>query len=199
MEIRAAHVHKSYGGIAVLRDVPFSAGPGVTCVEGPSGSGKTTLLRLLLGLEKPDGGSISGADCLHWAVVFQEDRLLEHLDAAGNLRFALGADFRPWEAAQLLAELGLPAAEGKPAGEYSGGMKRRLALARALLAESDALALDEPFSGLDRESRARAEEAVRRRTAGKPVLLVTHDPGDAARFRAPVIRLERISGGCSEK
>ena len=99
MEIRAAHVHKSYGGIAVLRDVTFSAGPGVTCVEGPSGSGKTTLLRLLLGLEKPDGGSISGADCLHWAVVFQEDRLLEHLDAAGNLRFALGADFRPWEAA----------------------------------------------------------------------------------------------------
>ena len=168
MEIHAAHVDKSYGGIAVLRDVTFSAGPGVTCVEGPSGSGKTTLLRLLLGLEKPDGGTISGADCLHWAAVFQEDRLLEHLDAAGNLRFALGADFRPREAAQLLAE-------------------------------NDALALDEPFSGLDRESRARAEEAVRRRTAGKPVLLVTHDPGDAARFRAPVIRLERISGGCSEK
>ena len=184
MEIHAAHVDKSYGGIAVLRDVTFSAGPGVTCVEGPSGSGKTTLLRLLLGLEKPDGGSISGAGCLHWAVVFQEDRLLEHLDAAGNLRFALGADFRPWEAAQLLAELGLPAAEGKPAGEYSGGMKRRLALARALLAESDALALDEPFSGLDRESRARAEEAVRRRTAGKPVLLVTHDPAGAPRSEA---------------
>ncbi len=128
MEIHAAHVDKSYGGIAVLRDVTFSAGPGVTCVEGPSGSGKTTLLRLLLGLEKPDGGTISGADCLHWAAVFQEDRLLEHLDAAGNLRFALGADFRPREAAQLLAELGLPAAEGKPAGEYSGGMKRRLLL-----------------------------------------------------------------------
>lgn len=194
MEICVKHLHKSYGETPVLRDVTFSAGSEIICVEGPSGAGKTTLLRLLLGLEKPDGGSISGAERLRWAAVFQEDRLLEHLDAAGNLRFALGADFRPQAAAELLADLGLPAVNGKPAREYSGGMKRRLALARALLAKSDALVLDEPFSGLDEESRARAEAVVRRRTAGKPVFLVTHDSGGADRFRASVFRLEKLSG-----
>jgi NitT/TauT family transport system ATP-binding protein len=68
-------------------------------------------------------------------------------------------------------------------------MKRRLALARALLAESDALALDEPFTGLDGDNRARALSCVRGASAGKPVLLVTHDAGDAADLSARVVTL----------
>ncbi len=69
-------------------------------------------------------------------------------------------------------------------------MKRRLALARALLAESDALALDEPFTGLDRESRERAIAAIRRCAAGKPVLLVTHEESDAQALGAEVLTLD---------
>ena len=80
---------KAYHGRPVLQNLSFAAGVGITAIWAPSGAGKTTLLRLLLGLEKPDGGRLVGTD-LRWSAVFQEERLLEGLDAAGNLRFALG-------------------------------------------------------------------------------------------------------------
>ena len=188
--VTVEHLWKSYGGEPVLRDVSFAAGDGqATCVMAPSGAGKTTLLRILLGLEVPDEGRVVQPKGCRWAAVFQEDRLLEQLDAMGNLRFALGPELDGAEAAALLEELGLGSAAGKPVREFSGGMKRRLALARALLASFDALALDEPFTGLDRENRDRCLACIRRRTAGKIVLLVTHDPLDAEGLDANIIRL----------
>ena len=111
VEIQVNHLYKSYGGVPVLRDVTFTAGPGVTCVMAPSGAGKTTLLHILLGMESGDSGTITGREC-RWAAVFQEDRLLEHLDAAGNLRFVLGREYDTARAAALLMELGLGAAGG---------------------------------------------------------------------------------------
>ena len=189
MELQVHNLCKSYGGETVLRDVSFTAGPGVTCLMAPSGAGKTTLLRILLGLETADSGTMRmPADC-RWAAVFQEDRLLEQLDAMGNLRFVLGKGFREAAAAALLAELGLGDVGGKPVRDFSGGMKRRLALARALLAPSDALALDEPFTGLDEENRARCQALLRRAGEEKPVLLVTHDPADAQALDAAVVKL----------
>ena len=107
----------------------------------------------------------------------------------GNLRFVLGPELDISRAAALLEELGLGDVGAKPVREFSGGMKRRLSLARALLAPSDALALDEPFTGLDGENRARALACVLEASAEKPVLLVTHDASDAADLRAEVIRL----------
>lgn len=98
--------------------------------------GKTTLLRILLGLEAADSGTVSGLENCRWAAVFQEDRLLEQLDAAGNLRFILGRDYDSVQAAAMLAELGLGDVNGKPVRAFSGGMRRRLALARALLARA---------------------------------------------------------------
>ena len=175
MEVQVHKLCKSYGGETVLRDVSFTAGPGVTCLMAPSGAGKTTLLRILLGLETADSGTMRiPADC-RWAAAFQEDRLLEQLDAMGNLRFVLGKDFREAAAAALLAELGLGDVGGKPVRDFSGGMKRRLALARALLAPFDLLALDEPFTGLDGDNRDRAWRCVLDRTAGRTVLLVSHE------------------------
>ena len=175
MEIVVRDLCKSYVGRLVLDHVTFTAGPGVTWLRDPSGTGKTTLLRILLGLEQADSGAVSGLEGKHLAAVFQEDRLLEHLDAQGNMRFVLGPAYGEAFALSLLAELGLAGEAGKAVRAYSGGMKRRLALARALLAPSDALVLDEPFAGLDSENRCRCLEAIRRRTDGKPVLLVTHD------------------------
>ena len=139
MELRVEDLRKSYGGAAVLQGVSFTAEIGLTRVTGSSGIGKTTLLRILLGLERADGGT-TNADRFRWAAVFQEDRLLEQLDAAGNLRFALGAAYDEAAARALLAELGLGEVGDKRVRDWSGGMKRRLALARALLAPSDALA-----------------------------------------------------------
>ena len=189
MELQVHNLCKSYGGETVLRDVTFIAGPGVTCLMAPSGTGKTTLLRILLGLETADSGAVRiPADC-RWAAVFQEDRLLEQLDAMGNLRFVLGKGFREAAADALLAELGLGDVGNKPVRDFSGGMKRRLSLARALLAPSDILALDEPFTGLDGENRARALACVGRAATEKPVLLVTHDEADAADLDAALLRL----------
>lgn len=187
-QIRAEGLWKAYRGVWVLQDVTFAAGVGVTCVMAPSGAGKTTLLRVLLGLERPDRGRVV-LPAGPLAAVFQEDRLLEQLNALGNLRFVLGPALEVPAAETLLAELGLEEAADKPVRDWSGGMRRRLALARALLAPSAALLLDEPFTGLDRDSRERAWMCIRRRTADKPVLLVTHDPADAAGLEAQIIRL----------
>ena len=188
MEVQVQNLCKSFGGERVLENVTFAAGPGVTCLMAPSGAGKTTLLRILLGLERADSGTVTLPEHCRWSAVFQEDRLLEHLDAMGNLRFVLGAALDEPAAGALLTELGLGDTAGKPVREFSGGMKRRLALARALLAPSDALALDEPFTGLDEENRARCLALIRR-AAEKPVLLVTHDPADAKSLGAAVYKL----------
>ena len=175
MRISVEHLGKSYHGTPVLRDVTFTAGPGITCVMAPSGVGKTTLLRLLLGLETPDEGSVRLPENCRWAAVFQEDRLLEHLDAWGNLHL-IGTRQGEARAAAMLAELGLAETAERPVREYSGGMRRRLAL-------------DEPFSGLVDDNRAVCRAVLQRETVGKPVLLVTHDEDDAAGLDARIIRL----------
>ena len=118
MELRVEDLRKSYGGTAVLQGVSFTAEIGLTRVTGSSGIGKTTLLRILLGLESPDGGA-TNAGRFRWAAVFQEDRLLEQLDAAGNLRFALGAAYDEAAARALLTELGLGEVGGKRVRDWS--------------------------------------------------------------------------------
>ena len=174
MELRVEHLCKRYGENAVLDDISFTARVGVTRLLGPSGIGKTTLLRVLLGLETPDSGTVNG-DKFRWTAVFQENRLLEGLDAEGNLRFVLGANYNAAAAQALLEKLGLGDVGKKKVRDYSGGMQRRLALARALLAPSDALALDEPFTGLDADNRAAAQRCVARAAREKIVLLVSHE------------------------
>ena len=188
MELR--NISKSYHGRPVLQNVSFTIEPGVTALWAPSGAGKTTLLRILLGLERPDSGELLGT-------VFQEDRLLDGLDAMGNLRFALGSGWDEAAARRLLAELGLSDAEDRPVREWSGGMKRRLALARALLADAEAIALDEPFAGLDAENRRHGAECIARRAETTPVLLVTHDRADLEALNARIIELRQgeIRGG----
>ena len=123
MEIAVKHLCKSFGGRTVLRDLTFTAGPGITAVMAPSGTGKTTLLRILLGLERPDSGTVEGLAGKRLSAVFQEDRLLEHLSADGNLRFVLGRAYDPAAARALLDRLGLPDTGSQPVREFSGGMK----------------------------------------------------------------------------
>lgn len=177
MELVVTDLKKSYDGRPVLDGLSFTAPVGLTRIVGDSGIGKTTLLRILLGLERADSGTSAPRD-LRWAAVFQEDRLLEHMDAAGNLRFAIGAAYDGQEAARLLEELGIGDVGEKKVRDYSGGMKRRLALARALLAPCDALALDEPFTGLDAGNRDIALSCILRAAEKKIVLLAAHEALD---------------------
>ncbi len=145
---------------------------------GASGSGKTTLLNILMGLEKPDAGSVHMPDGLKISAVFQENRLLENMTAAANIR--LVANVSTQEIHQLLLDMGIEKDSlDQPVQTYSGGMKRRVAIARALLSDYDLLLLDEPYKGLDEGTRQQVIAQVLRMTEGKTVLMVTHDPEDA--------------------
>ncbi|MBQ7455825.1 MAG: ABC transporter ATP-binding protein [Clostridia bacterium] len=182
------HIEKSFGGKAVLRDVSLDIPAGVTCLMGVSGSGKTTLLRILLGLETPDGGAVENRPA-RMAVLFQEDRLVEPLTVRANLRLALGEAFDAAKAEACLVSLGLTGALGLTVSTLSGGMKRRVALCRALLCDAPLLVLDEPFKGLDEENRLRAIDAVRADSLRRPALVVTHDARECDLLGGRVIRL----------
>jgi len=178
--LEAIGLSKSFDGKTVLQNVSCRLEKGVHySLMGPSGCGKTTLLNLFLGLIKPDEGVIRRAPDMKMSAVFQENRLLEHMTAAANVSLVSKAS--PAEIEALLLELGISSESlPQPVSTYSGGMKRRVALARALLAEYDVLLLDEPYKGLDAETRDRVMNTVRKRTKGKTVLLITHDLEETA-------------------
>ena len=186
MELRVEDLRKSYGGTAVLQGVSFTAEIGLTRVTGSSGIGKTTLLRILLGLESPDGGA-TNADCFRWAAVFQEDRLLEGYDVLTNLRFVCRQRLSDAELSAYAAALLPQNALFQPVCEFSGGMKRRLSLLRALLVPFDLLILDEPFNGLDSENRKKAAALVRNRAQDKILLFAAHTQEDAALLGAEIL------------
>ena len=180
--LEAINVSKAFDGHPVIRDFSARFAPGSrTCLMGPSGCGKTTLLRLLMGLEAPDSGRVCIPEGTRFSAVFQEDRLLNRLTAAGNVRLA--ARVPAAQAEKLLLALGIPAESlSQPVSAFSGGMKRRVALCRALLAEYDVLTLDEPYKGLDEETRERVMRLVEEHTAGRTVILVTHAPEEAVGY-----------------
>jgi len=177
--MEAIRVSKSFDGKSVIQDYSFYLEDGVHyALMGPSGCGKTTLLNLLMGLMKPDSGSIRTKEGLRISAVFQEDRLLRQMTAAANNELVNPSAHD--RAETLLLELGItPESLPQPVSTYSGGMKRRVALARALLADFDVLFLDEPYKGLDEETRDRVMKIVARYTEGKTVVLVTHDSQEA--------------------
>ena len=192
MNLELKDVSKAYGDNAVLVRFSHTFPEGsVTAIEGRSGCGKTTLLRLIAGLEPPDAGTITGVPQGGLSMVFQEDRLPPQLTAAGCLRAVLRrAPGRDTMIDAALAALGLSDALDQPVREFSGGMRRRVALARALLYPSGLVLLDEPFKGLDADTRRRAVDFARPLLAGRTVLLVTHDPADAEAFDAARLALE---------
>ena len=190
--IRLVDVCKQFDGKTVLEHFHLHLEKGQHyALMGPSGSGKTTLLNLLMGLTKPDSGQIELQPGLRISAVFQENRLLEGMTAEANIR--LVAPESAQNARNLLLELGIEEESlPLPVRAYSGGMKRRAAIARALLAQYDLLLLDEPYKGLDEDTRQQVQTIVERMTAGKTVLMVTHDPEDAAGHR--LIELKNGAG-----
>ena len=179
MDIRLEHLSKSFGEKQLLRELNavFPEGS-VSAVLAPSGKGKTTLLRILLGLEKADGGTVSGMP-EKISVLFQEDRLFPQLDAAQNIRALAPADVGEREISALLEKLGIGEALHRDVKVLSGGMARRVAIARALLAQSDILLLDEPFRGLDADTRAVTARTVLEYSQGKTVILFAHGREEA--------------------
>ena len=178
-DIILKNVCKSFGEKPVLTglDLRFRAG-GVYGLMGPSGRGKTTLLRLLAGLEVPDSGTIQGLEGLRRGMVFQENRLLEFADPVKNVLFAAPKGVQRRDAEEHLRTV-LPDADlSLPVRTCSGGMKRRVALVRAVLPPSDLLLLDEPFTGLDEGTRQSARDYLLRHRGGRTMIFATHDRED---------------------
>ncbi|MCL2004119.1 MAG: ATP-binding cassette domain-containing protein [Oscillospiraceae bacterium] len=192
-DIVLSGISKAFGEKRVLENLSHTfAGGKVHGVMGPSGCGKTTLLNLLLGLLPPDAGMVGGVNPGALSAVFQEDRLCERLSAGANVRLA-APRLRDKDALrELFEEIGLPGAEKTPVYELSGGMKRRVALLRALVAPSELLVMDEPFTGLDAAMKEAAAACILRRLRGRTVIMATHGEGDAALLGGGVsLRLER--------
>ncbi|PKQ24423.1 MAG: ABC transporter ATP-binding protein [Actinobacteria bacterium HGW-Actinobacteria-5] len=163
---------------------------GTVCLLGPSGCGKTTLLRLLAGLAVPQSGRIVGLDGRPAAVVFQEDRLLPWETAWQNA-VTRPDDGQRERARDWLVRLGLGESLHRRPGELSGGMKRRVAMARALASDAELLLLDEPFTGLDETAWRQAADLLSGATdENRLTVLVTHLPEQAAALGAAVVRLD---------
>ena len=165
----------------------------LTVFMGPSGSGKTTFFRIILGLETPDSGMVELEGRV--GALFQEDRLIKNLSVIKNLMLVTDDRAR---AAEALSAVGLLGDARTKACDLSGGMARRVALVRALLAPFDTLVVDEPFGGLDLESKKLAANLLLSMAAGRTVLLITHDVDDLALLGNPrVVEFPsgRASGG----
>lgn len=157
-----------------------------TVIMGSSGRGKTTLLRLLAGLAQPDSGEIAGQPD-KVSFMYQDDRLLPWYTVRANLAVTTAATDP--QIVDLLSRLGLAGNEDSYPRELSGGMARRVALARALLLPSDMLLLDEPFSGLDSTTKSVVAQVILDECSGKTVVAVLHDEQDAALLGARIVRL----------
>lgn len=185
-QIIISHLSKSYGENKVFSDFSavFERGK-TTCIMAPSGAGKTTLLRILTGLETADAGRIEGMDGLKKSMVFQEDRLCENLSVSANIR--LVRQKKTWgrdqkekkEIQEALEAVGLAGNGDQQVRELSGGMKRRVALLRALYSDWDILFLDEPFKGLDEETKTQVMCYTKEKCRGKTVIFVTHERSEA--------------------
>lgn len=196
-DIEIKNLCKSYGEKTVFNgyDLSISAGS-VTALMGLSGAGKTTLLRLIAGLEKPDSGSITGVpDTV--SMVFQEDRLCEQLTALENVSLVLpraDKDTRSRQKETILRhfeQTGLDISKNidSPVSSLSGGMKRRVALVRAMLYPSVLVLLDEPCKGLDETTRELTINYIKKERRGRTMLIVTHDEAEALSYGQNLIRL----------
>lgn len=196
-DIRIKNISKAYGDKQVLNHISKELPSGeTTVIMGASGCGKTTLLRILLGLEKADSGEVTGMP-ERVAVLFQEDRLCEDISAYENIALVLERkkthaqrDAQKCRIEQEAAQVGITAEDlTQNVMELSGGMRRRIALLRALLYDADCVILDEPFKGLDAATKEIVMQYVKEKVAGRTTFLVTHEQAEADFFGGNIWKL----------
>lgn len=196
--IRFVRIQKAFGQNRVYENLTLSINKGETLVLlGPSGTGKSVMLKMLIGLLKPDAGQIyfDGTEISEFdekqllkvrrriAMLFQGGALFDSLSVGENVAFPLREHFHlsDEEIAKRVAEtlemVGLPGIEQRRPGDLSGGMKKRVALARAIAARPEVLLYDEPTTGLDPINTKRISELIRsvQRNLNATSIVVTHD------------------------
>lgn len=185
--IELNNISFSYGEAEVLKNLSLKVRDGeCVCIKGESGCGKTTALRLIAGLEVPTSGTVTADGDV--SVVFQEDRLIEGLSLKRNLSLVTKDTEK---LSRLISKAGLSDFAGKRISSFSGGMKRRAAIIRAIAFGGDALLLDEPFNGLDSENKRNMAELINENylDRNKPVLLISHIEDDSLLLNARVVTI----------
>ena len=160
-------------------------------IRGASGSGKTTLLRILAGLEQPDEGEVIRETGVPGPVgmVFQESRLLSDLNAIRNVAYGVRGKIDQVQLRAQLREV-LPEADlTLPVHQYSGGMRRRVEMVRAVFPGNGLLLLDEPFAGLDVENKKRTISYLISHRKQATVICTSHDPEESRMLQAGEIFL----------
>jgi ABC-2 type transport system ATP-binding protein len=203
----ASDLHKRFGATVALDGVDVTVGPGVTGLLGPNGAGKTTLLRILATVMSPDTGTVqslghdpatnSGRVAVRRRLGYvpQEPGFhrsftaFEFVDYVAILKEGADRKERHDETRRVLTLVGLDAVMHKRIRQLSGGMRRRLAIAQALIGRPDLLLLDEPTAGLDPEQRLRFRELLTTESPDAAVLLSTHQTDDVAAFCQRVVVL----------
>jgi ABC-2 type transport system ATP-binding protein len=201
--IQISGLKKCFGAVAAVDGLSFTVRPGtVTGFLGPNGAGKTTTLRMLLGLVRPDGGSalINGVpyrdlpEPLHEVgAVLEASSFHPGRTAHAHLRIqAIAADVDPSRVEDVLSLVDLAAAAGRRIGGFSLGMRQRLGLATALLADPAILILDEPANGLDPEGVHWLRDLLRGFAAeGGTVLVSSHLLAEVAQTVDSVVIIQR--------
>ena len=175
MNILLENVDKRFGEKVVFADFSLRLLSGsLTVIMGPSGCGKTTLLNMLMGLTEPDNGRIEGVPSRK-AAVFQEDRLCEPFNALANVRMVCAPNVDDSLIQSHLTQLGLAERLSVPVKNLSGGMRRRVAIARAMLADAEIILMDEPFKGLDDKLKFETMDYVKQHRNHRTLIMVTHD------------------------
>ncbi len=184
--IEIKEVSKSYDK-KVLDMVSFTVEPGsIMVITGPSGKGKTTLLNIMMGLVSPDSGEVIGIPEKK-SCVFQEDRLLENFTVEENLKLVseLPVEKLKEECSVLLGEKEF----SQKVREFSGGMKRRVSILRALLTSSEVIFMDEPFKGLDAELKEKVIRYTLEKQKDRTLFVVTHDMSEAEQLGATYFKI----------
>ena len=187
--IEIKKITKKFGEKKVLNDVSFNIYKNEPVfLIGKSGIGKTTLVNIILGFEKADSGEINGLENLKKAVVFQEDRLCENISPIKNLKIAC-----PNVSENIIESAFIKVGFSKddlykPVKNLSGGMKRRTALLRCILYDGDFIIMDEPFKGLDEETKTLCIDFLKENIFNKYVLIITHNENDSIQINGKLIK-----------
>lgn len=194
MSVVISNVSKAFGEHQVLKDLSVTfSDDHIYCLMGPSGMGKTTLLRIIMELETKDEGMIEGVSVKDISVMFQENRLCEVLTPVENVALVCDKHI-PRENVRAKLEKILPKeCLSQPVSELSGGMKRRVALARAMAYPGSFIIMDEPFTGLDVNTKKEVINYILNERNNRIMLISTHSEEDVLLLGAYKVRLEDIN------
>ena len=185
MKIQINNLTKKYGDKIVFDNYTNTFEfDGIMLIKGASGLGKTTLMRMIAGLEKADKGDII-KDKKSVSFMFQEDRLITFVSVIKNLTAVCNEE----KALEYLKLMGIENEKDNSPLSLSGGMRRRVALARALCFPSDFVILDEPFKGLDENLKLKICEVIKQESKKRDFIIISHDSQDAELLNAKTVEI----------